>query len=308
MVSPGCCRAITHSTRFAPPSRSHGDASSKSARRRGVLVARACESRLRRERFRGVFGRLRATEDQTVKRPPVVGLAQHDVLRSVFGKRVWKTPARARDEVQVRLVGVGREIRKVHARAGDAAGLGAEIDHELALRLVVARRTHPAPGFPVRGDARLVPAPAVGVARVAGVGDDDAQVRALRPDDAEVEPLDVRAAVGLGERLGAHRHGQRVGRRADELAVAAVERAAEVVRHALARGGATGRVGGRRGCHFGEATGGRRAGRHPRESRRERSAGGGSEAPWNTRYRVRGGSAGYGGKQTGQTHVTCAAM
>ena len=36
--------------------------------------------------------------------------------------------------------------------------------------------------------------------------------------------------------------------------------------------------------------------------------GGGSEAPWNTRYRVRGGSAGYGGKQTGQTHVTCAAM
>ena len=32
MVSPGCCRAITHSTRFAPPSRSHGDASSKSAR------------------------------------------------------------------------------------------------------------------------------------------------------------------------------------------------------------------------------------------------------------------------------------
>ena len=33
MVSPGCCLAITHSTRFAPPSRSHGDMrSSMSAR------------------------------------------------------------------------------------------------------------------------------------------------------------------------------------------------------------------------------------------------------------------------------------
>ena len=32
IVSPGCCLAMTHSTRFAPPSRSHGDASSNSAR------------------------------------------------------------------------------------------------------------------------------------------------------------------------------------------------------------------------------------------------------------------------------------
>ena len=141
------------------------------------------------------------------------------------------------DEVEVLLVVVGHEIREVDAVGGD----GVEVDDEGAV--LVRRRGNAVPIDAVGGAERLVVVPPVGVGGVARVGDDDLQRGSARAGDAEVEPLEVRAPVLVREGLLAHAHGEHGGGGGDELAVAAVERAAEVVVHPLGRTRAEGRGG-----------------------------------------------------------------
>ena len=171
-----------------------------------------------------------SAEAQAIERAAVEGEAE-DVVRHV------RRGGGSSDEVEVLLVVVGHEIREVDAVGGD----GVEVDDEGAV--LVRRRGNAVPIDAVGGAERLVVVPPVGVGGVARVGDDDLQRGSARAGDAEVEPLEVRAPVLVREGLLAHAHGEHGGGGGDELAVAAVERAAEVVVHPLGRTRAEGRGG-----------------------------------------------------------------
>ena len=218
----------------------------QSLHRRGVLLARARESRLGDPTIFFVGRRRSVAEAKAVDRAPVQGRAEvHELdARGARG---------AGDEVVVLLLGVRDEVGQVDGVAGDRV----EANHQLAVD--VRRVGLAAPTHAVRGDERLVAVPPVGIGRVARVLDDHLQRAPPRARDAEVEPLEVPPAVLLRERLLGHAHRQHVRGRGDELAVAAVEGAAEAVRRRVggcARGAERG--GGGHDAEAGETTRARR--------------------------------------------------